>query len=56
MLTKLLIAWLLMAACVTIHSIGLVAAGRWLLKHVRHPERSYWHTIWLLVPVAGMSR
>lgn len=53
MLTKLLIAWTLMAACVTIHATGLVTAGRWLLQYARHFDRSFGHTIWRLVNLCG---
>ncbi len=55
MLVKLLIAWLLMAVCVVIHSIGLVAAGHWVKKRAFHNDRSFWHVIRLVVDIAGWT-
>lgn len=53
MLSKLLIAWILMAACVTIHAIGLVMVARRLQLRSHRSRGSFWQTIWLLVNVAG---
>ena len=55
MLVKLLIAWLLMAACVGIHAIGLAMVARWLKTRIHRHERSFWRPIWLLVKLAGWT-
>jgi hypothetical protein len=50
--TKLLIAWALMAACVAIHASGLaVALGK--LRTWRSPSGTYWSVTWLYVRVAA---
>ena len=50
MISKLLLAWSLMALCVAIHSIGVTAALRWW-GH-RSPQ-GYWGWTSTLVLVAG---
>lgn len=52
MLNKLLIAWCLMAACVTIHAVGVASALRWLRPEADRARR-FWPWTWLLVRVAG---
>lgn len=52
MLSKLLMAWALMAVCVVIHATGLAAAMRWLRQHTATPPRfSSWTR--LFVQLAG---
>jgi hypothetical protein len=52
MLSKLLIAWCLMALCVAIHASGVATALRWLR---REPglSQSFWHWTWLFIGLAG---
>src|SRR5262245_3328301 len=53
MLPKLLIAWCLMALCVTIHAMGIVAAyarvSRWMETHVGR----FWPATMVLTLTAG---
>ncbi|HSI14852.1 MAG TPA: potassium channel family protein [Chthoniobacter sp.] len=53
MLSKLLIAWLLMALCVTIHAMGLNAAIRWMRGHPAMVKGEFWSATWMLVGTAG---
>jgi hypothetical protein len=53
MITKLLIAWCLMALCVTIHAIGLEATFRLILRPKALGDRRSWAPPWLLIKVAG---
>jgi hypothetical protein len=52
MISKLLIAWSLMAVCVAIHAVGVTAAVRWLR---RYPvtQLGFWGGTWLFIHVAG---
>jgi hypothetical protein len=52
MVSKLLIAWCLMAACVVIHAGGVTSALRWLRGRPVPAER-FWSWTWLFVCVAG---
>jgi hypothetical protein len=52
--SKLLIAWGLMALCVAIHAAGISAALRWLRPRSGWMPR-YWPLTWLLVRVAGWT-
>ena len=55
MLSKLLIAWCLMAVCVAIHATGLTIAFRWL-KHYKAPvEVQIWSATWMLVRISGWT-
>jgi hypothetical protein len=53
MLSKLLIAWCLMALCVTIHAIGLTAAFTWLKRRSATIEGHFWSATWMLICIAG---
>jgi hypothetical protein len=55
MLWKLLIALLLMASCVAIHAMGLMAILRSL--HLRLPLSApgFWPSAWRLIHVAGLT-
>jgi len=55
MLSQLLIAWSLMALCVTVHSFGLTLAFHWLRSQPATAELSFWRTTWLLIRVAGWT-
>ena len=55
MLTKLLIAWLLMALCVAIHAVGVSAAFRWVKRRPRLAPDRFWPATWMLIAVAGVA-
>jgi ion channel len=55
MLSKLLIAWCLMAVCVTIHAIGLTAAFSWLKRRSATIERRFWSATWMLICIVGWA-
>jgi len=52
MLTKLLIAWCLMALCVAIHASGVTSALRWLRRR-QVSSQSFWRPTWLFIGLAG---
>jgi hypothetical protein len=51
-ISKLLIAWCLMALCVLIHACGVVTALRWW-RGPQVPEQSFWNWTWLFIRIAG---
>ena len=53
MLSKLLIAWSLMALCVIVHAVGMTASLRWLRDATARVDGRFWFSTWLLVRVAG---
>jgi voltage-gated potassium channel Kch len=55
MLTKLVAAFLLMAACVVLHAAGLTLAMRWLEHSGPSLGRSYRQRLRLLIGVAGWA-
>jgi hypothetical protein len=55
MLTKLLIAWLLMALCVTVHALGLTMAFRWAKRQPPQLQDRFWPAAWMLIGVAGFA-
>lgn len=52
MLSRLLIAWGLMALCVVIHAAGVTSALRWLQGHETLGS-SRWPWMWMFVRLAG---
>jgi len=52
MISKLLIAWTLMAACVAIHAGGISGAVRWLQKLPSTPQQ-FWPWTWIFIRVAA---
>ena len=52
MVSKLLLAWCLMAACVMVHASGVTSVLRWVRTQPRESAR-YWPRVWLLVRLAG---
>lgn len=52
MISKLLIAWTLMAACVAIHASGVSGAVRWLQTLAPTPQR-FWPWTWIFIRVAA---
>ena len=53
MLTKLFIAFCLMALCVAIHAMGLISIFRWMRVKLARGKRDFWHSTWRLVRVAS---
>jgi len=52
MISKLLIAWCLMALCVAIHAAGVASALRWL-RPQSFSAKQFWPWTWLFIRVAG---
>src|SRR4051812_47404195 len=55
MLAKLLIAFALMALCVAIHAMGLMAVLRWLQVRVARGAQGFAPSAWLLIRVAAWT-
>lgn len=55
MLLKLLLAFVLMAACVTMHAIALAAALRYVERRFNALRPQFWQGAWLLTRVAGWT-
>ena len=55
MLTKLLIAFALMALCVTIHAMGLIAAFHRLQVRLARGAKTFWPSTWRLIRVASWT-
>ena len=53
--SKLLIAWILMALCVTIHCVGLALAFRFVKRSARSMEGHFWHATFRLIGIAGWT-
>jgi hypothetical protein len=53
MLSKLLVAWLLMALCVVIHAAAVTAAMRWERRQPATSQQQFWPWTWLFVRLAG---
>jgi len=54
MLTKLLIAWPLMALCVVVHAMGMTSLLRWVNRWVARGDARFWFTTRMLVRTAGL--
>ena len=52
MLSKLLIAWALMSACVVIHAGGVISAVRWVRRR-NIPQQQLWPWAWLFICIAA---
>jgi hypothetical protein len=55
MLSKLLLAFTLMALCVAIHATGLIAILRRVHGRLSRRIRGFWPSVWRLVRVAGWT-
>ena len=53
MLSKLLVAWSLIALCVMVHAIGMTAALRWVSQIDARMNARFWFSTWMLVRTAG---
>jgi len=52
MLSKLLLAWCLMALCVVIHAVSVTSAVGWLRRQPVGGQR-FWQWTWLFIRLAG---
>jgi Ion channel len=52
MVSKLLIAWGVMALCVVVHASGVATAVRWM-RHLEVLPQSLWPWTWLFIRLAG---
>src|SRR6188768_442653 len=55
MLTKLLVAFSLMALCVAIHAMGLIAVFRWMHGQLARGTGEFWPSTWGLVRIASWT-
>lgn len=55
MLTKMLVAFLLMAACVVLHALGLTQAMRWIGRSLVGRGHTYREQLRLLIAVAAWT-
>ena len=55
MLTKLLVAFSLMALCVAIHAMGLIAVFRWMHAELVRGTGEFWPSVWGLVRIASWT-
>jgi hypothetical protein len=55
MLSKLLIAFSLMALCVAIHAMGLTSAFRWMNVRLARGTAQFWPATWMLVRIAAWT-
>jgi Ion channel len=53
MVSKLLIAWCLMALCVAIHAGGVTSALHWARRRRPYSAQQFWRWTWLFISVAG---
>ena len=53
MLTKLLVGFSLMALCVAIHAMGLIAVFRWMKRPRAHGAGDFWPPAWTLIRIAS---
>ena len=55
MLIKLLVAFSLMALCVTIHAMGLMAVFRWMKGQPANRAWDFWPPAWTLIRIASWT-
>lgn len=55
MVSKLVIAFVLMALCVAIHAMGLMSVLRWLQVHIARGRRGFGSSAWRLIRVAAWT-
>ncbi len=53
MITRLLIAWGLMASCVAVHAIGLTTIFRSINRSPALADLRFWIQTWMLIRIAG---
>ena len=53
MITKLLVAFSLMAVCVSIHAMGLTTVFGWMHARLERRTRSIWSPAWTLIRIAS---
>jgi len=54
MISKLFMAWALMALCVVVHAMGMTALLRWVSGWAARISARYWFSTWMLVRTAGL--
>jgi voltage-gated potassium channel Kch len=54
-ISKLLIAWLLMALCVSVHAMGMTVSLRMLNQMVVRIVAPFWFSTWMLIRIAGWA-
>jgi len=54
-ISKLLIAWFLMALCVSVHAIGMTVALRMLNHMIVRIAAPFWFSTWMLIRIAGWA-
>ncbi len=54
MLSKLFIAWTLMALCVVVHAMGMTTLLPWVSRWAERINGRYWFSTWMLVRTAGL--
>jgi hypothetical protein len=55
MVTKLVIAWVLLALCVTVHAMGMSVALRLLNQMIERVGVRFWFSTWMLIRIAGWA-
>jgi hypothetical protein len=55
MITKLLVAFSLMALCVAIHAMGLIAVFRWMHGRLARGAGDFWLPAWTLIRIASWT-
>ena len=55
MISKLFIAWLLMALCVSVHAVGMTVSLRMLNQMVVRIAAPFWFSTWMLIRIAGWA-
>jgi len=55
MISKLLIAWSLLALCVSIHAMGMTVSLRLLNHMILRAEAPFWFSTWMLIRIAGWA-
>jgi len=54
MISKLFMAWALIALCVVVHAMGMTALLRWVGSWSARVNMRYWFSTWMLVRTAGL--
>jgi voltage-gated potassium channel Kch len=54
-ISKLLIAWLLMSLCVSVHAMGMTVSLRMLNQMIVRVAAPFWFSTWMLIRIAGWA-
>jgi Ion channel. len=55
MISQLLIAWSLLALCVSIHAMGMTVSLRLLNHMIERVGAPFWFSTWMLIRIAGWA-